>query len=136
VHAKGKLAQTTYKVLKKTARFSLLQITLLTGRKNQIRVHPADKGHPVVGDRKYGKDDDYRRLALHYESISFKHPATSQPMTFQTRAPNYFNELIGRIPPDETPDVLKTPCFYHTRRNTRKRPPRANSGKPPFTRPV
>ena len=61
---KGKLAHTAYKVLKESRRFSLLEINLLTGRKNQIRVHLADKGHPVVGDRKYGKPKDaFRRLA-------------------------------------------------------------------------
>jgi len=92
--AKGKLAQTAYKVLKETGRFSLLEITLLTGRKNQIRVHLADKGHPVVGDRKYGKDDGYRRLALHSKSISFKHPTEGRAMTFEAKLPDYFKELI------------------------------------------
>jgi tRNA pseudouridine32 synthase/23S rRNA pseudouridine746 synthase/23S rRNA pseudouridine1911/1915/1917 synthase len=53
--AKGKLARTAYKVLKETDQFSLLEVGLLTGRKNQIRVHLADKGHPVVGDRNMGR---------------------------------------------------------------------------------
>jgi RluA family pseudouridine synthase len=92
---KGKLAQTAYKVLKETRQFSLLEITLLTGRKNQIRVHLADKGHPIVGDRKYGKTEDgYKRLALHSKSISFKHPATGQQMTFEARLPIYFSRLM------------------------------------------
>ena len=92
---KGKLAHTAYKVLKESRQFSLLEINLLTGRKNQIRVHLADKGHPVVGDRKYGKPKDaFRRLALHSKSISFKHPATGRQMTFETRMPSYFNELV------------------------------------------
>ena len=94
--AKGKLSRTAYKVLKETSRFSLLEITLLTGRKNQIRVHLADKGHPVVGDRKYGKSADSRkRLALHSKSISFKHPANGEQMTFETKLPDYFNKLMG-----------------------------------------
>ena len=92
---KGKLAQTAYKVLKETRQFSLLEITLLTGRKNQIRVHLADKGYPVVGDRKYGKTEDgYKRLALHSKTISFKHPTTGEQMTFETRLPSYFNRLM------------------------------------------
>ncbi len=92
---KGKLAHTAYKVLKESRQFSLLEINLLTGRKNQIRVHLADKGHPVVGDRKYGKPKDaFRRLALHSKSISFKHPYTGRQMTFETKMPNYFNEFI------------------------------------------
>jgi tRNA pseudouridine32 synthase/23S rRNA pseudouridine746 synthase/23S rRNA pseudouridine1911/1915/1917 synthase len=93
--AKGKLARTAYKVLKEAGRFSLLEVNLLTGRKNQIRVHLADKGHPVVGDRKYGKDKDgYRRLALHSRSISFRHPASGERMTFKTKVPYYFNKLM------------------------------------------
>jgi tRNA pseudouridine32 synthase/23S rRNA pseudouridine746 synthase/23S rRNA pseudouridine1911/1915/1917 synthase len=93
--AKGKLAHTAYKVLKETGQFSLLEVNLLTGRKNQIRVHMADKGHPVVGDRKYGKDKDgYRRLALHSRSISFEHPTSGEQMTFKTKVPYYFNKLM------------------------------------------
>ena len=93
---KGKLAHTAYKVLKETRNFSLLEVNLLTGRKNQIRVHFADRGHPVVGDRKYGKPGDVRkRLALHAKSISFPHPATGRRMTFETRVPAYFNELMA-----------------------------------------
>jgi RluA family pseudouridine synthase len=92
---KGKLAQTAYKVLKESTRFSLLEINLLTGRKNQIRVHMADIRHPVVGDGKYGKSKDgFRRLALHAKSISFKHPSTGRQMTFETKIPNYFNDMV------------------------------------------
>ncbi len=95
---KGKLAQTAYKVLKETKRFTLLEINLLTGRKNQIRVHMADEGHPIVGDRKYGKiKDGYERLALHSKSISFKHPTRGEQMTIETKVPNYFNKLIYNI---------------------------------------
>jgi tRNA pseudouridine32 synthase/23S rRNA pseudouridine746 synthase/23S rRNA pseudouridine1911/1915/1917 synthase len=94
--AKGKLAHTAYKVLKETGQFSLLEVGLLTGRKNQIRVHLADYGHPVVGDRKYGKaGDSFRRLALHSKSISFKHPTTGSQMTFRTRPPAYFTQLLA-----------------------------------------
>jgi tRNA pseudouridine32 synthase/23S rRNA pseudouridine746 synthase/23S rRNA pseudouridine1911/1915/1917 synthase len=95
---KGKLAHTAYKVLKETKRFTLLEINLLTGRKNQIRVHMADEGHPIVGDRKYGKiKDEYERLALHSKSISFKHPTRGEQMTFEAKVPNYFNKLIDNI---------------------------------------
>jgi len=95
---KGKLARTAYKVLKETRRFSLLEINLLTGRKNQIRVHLADKGHAIVGDRKYGKTKDgYSRLALHSRLISFKHPTSREQMTFESKVPTYFNKLIENI---------------------------------------
>lgn len=93
--SKGKLSHTAYKVIKETDNFSLLEINLLTGRKNQIRVHFADIGHPVAGDRKYGKaDDGLKRLALHAKSISFKHPAIGRQMTFESKMPSYFNNLM------------------------------------------
>ncbi len=94
---KGKLAKTAYTVLKESANLSLLEITLLTGRKNQIRVHLSDIGHPVVGDRKYGSpaDAQYKRLALHAKSISFKHPAAGKQMTFETKTPAFFNNLTA-----------------------------------------
>jgi tRNA pseudouridine32 synthase/23S rRNA pseudouridine746 synthase/23S rRNA pseudouridine1911/1915/1917 synthase len=89
---RGKLAHTAYKVLKETSQFSLLEVELLTGRKNQIRVHLADKGHPIAGDRKYGRGEDgYKRLALHSKLISFKHPTTGKQMTFESKVPDYFN---------------------------------------------
>ena len=94
--SKGKLSHTAYKVIKETEKFSLLEISLLTGRKNQIRVHMSDEGHPILGDRKYGKDNDrYRRLALHSKSISFKHPVSGKQMTFETKMPGYFKELMN-----------------------------------------
>jgi tRNA pseudouridine32 synthase/23S rRNA pseudouridine746 synthase/23S rRNA pseudouridine1911/1915/1917 synthase len=93
---KGKLARTAYKVLKETDRFSLLELGLLTGRKNQIRVHLADKGHPVVGDRKYGKDvGEFKRLALHSKSISFKHPSTGKLLAFEAKVPAYFRSILA-----------------------------------------
>jgi RluA family pseudouridine synthase len=93
---KGKLAHTAYKVLKESGQLSLLEIDLLTGRKNQIRVHMAEKGHPVAGDRKYGKaGDGCRRLALHARGISFAHPASGERMTFEARVPAFFSELMG-----------------------------------------
>jgi len=98
--AKGKLSRTAYTVIQETDRFSLLKIDLLTGRKNQIRVHLADAGHPVVGDAKYGKrSTHYRRLALHAQSISFNHPFSGKRLTFAVPVPEYFNEY-GVRPPD------------------------------------
>ena len=93
--AKGKLSHTAYKVIKETEHFSLLEINLITGRKNQIRVHLADRGHPVVGDEKYGKADKlYKRLALHAKSVSFNHPYSGKRLTFETKFPGYFGYLL------------------------------------------
>jgi len=93
---KGKLAHTAYKVLKHTKDFSLLEVNLLTVRKHKIRVHLADIGHPVVGDERYGKEHKrHQRLALHAKSISFAHPITGEPLSFDTKVPAYFTALVG-----------------------------------------
>ncbi|MEW5895740.1 MAG: RluA family pseudouridine synthase [Candidatus Omnitrophota bacterium] len=95
----GRLSRTAYSVFKEAKRFSLLEIDLLTGRKNQIRRHLADIGHPVVGDRKYGfRDDRFPFLALHARSISFPHPFTGKDLYFEARIPDYFSGLIGSLP--------------------------------------
>ncbi len=92
---RGKLALTDYEVLKETSKFSLIKIDLLTGKKNQIRVHFADLGHPIVGDMKYGnsatKDG---RMALHSKSISFNHPVTKERLTFEAKVPEYFKNIV------------------------------------------
>jgi tRNA pseudouridine32 synthase/23S rRNA pseudouridine746 synthase/23S rRNA pseudouridine1911/1915/1917 synthase len=94
----GKLARTAWKVEQAKGDSTLLDIELLTGRKHQIRVHMADIGHPVVGDRKYGvKGDAFPRLALHARSITFTHPFSGQVMTFSAQVPAVFAQLVGRI---------------------------------------
>jgi len=94
----GKLSTTVYKVLKETRDFSAVEIDLVTGRKNQIRVHFAEKGHPVVGDTKYGKKDGgHKRMALHARSISFLHPWSGKRMVLEAKVPPYFSGLVGNI---------------------------------------
>jgi tRNA pseudouridine32 synthase/23S rRNA pseudouridine746 synthase/23S rRNA pseudouridine1911/1915/1917 synthase len=96
--AAGKLSRTEYIVLKEANGFSLLEIRLLTGRKHQIRVHLSENGHPVAGDRKYGRGNDvHGNLALHARSISFTHPASGNRMTFETDIPDFFTRLVGRV---------------------------------------
>jgi len=93
---KGKLAKTGFKVLRESKKYSLLEIDLLTGRKNQIRVHFSEKGSPVAGDKKYGKKDKgIKRLALHAASITILHPDTKEKMTFETKVPAYFKSLLN-----------------------------------------
>jgi tRNA pseudouridine32 synthase/23S rRNA pseudouridine746 synthase/23S rRNA pseudouridine1911/1915/1917 synthase len=95
--AAGKLAQTEYTTLRETRGFSLLAIKLLTGRKHQIRVHLSEKGHPIVGDTKYGKaGDGHPWLALHAQSLSFTHPGSGERLTFTTPVPDYFVKLLGK----------------------------------------
>lgn len=94
---KGKLAKTGYKVLKEAEKFSLLEVNLLTGRKNQIRVHFAEKGCPVAGDKKYGKKGrGVKRLALHAFSATILHPHSKEKMTFEAKIPAYFYSLVKR----------------------------------------
>ncbi len=84
----SKLSKTKYKVLKPGKDYTLLDVQLETGRKNQIRVHLADIGHPVVGDKKYGaKTNPFKRLGLHSYVLSFKHPVTGKPLRFESKMP-------------------------------------------------
>ena len=92
--AQGKLSQTAYTVIKEMPSLSFLKIKLLTGRKNQIRVHFKELGHPVVGDPKYGRHDPFReRLCLHAKSIAFNHPHSGQRLFFDTPIPETFARL-------------------------------------------
>jgi len=94
----GKLSHTKYDVLRVTKELSLLEVTLLTGRKNQIRVHLSGIGHPIVGDTKYGHaDDPHVRMALHARFISFKHPMSGKELRFEAEVPAFFHTLAGRI---------------------------------------
>ncbi len=95
--AKGKLASTGYKVIKESEKYSLLEINLITGRKNQIRVHLAENGHPVAGDKTYGKKGiGIKRLTLHAASLTISHPYTGTEMTFETEIPGYFHSLLNK----------------------------------------
>ncbi len=95
----GKFARTGYRVLRKSLAYSLLEIDLFTGRKNQIRVHMADQDCPVAGDKKYGnKDAGIKRLTLHAASLSLVHPFSKEPMTFEAKVPPYFNYLMRNGP--------------------------------------
>jgi tRNA pseudouridine32 synthase/23S rRNA pseudouridine746 synthase/23S rRNA pseudouridine1911/1915/1917 synthase len=92
----GKLSKTEYEVLKESENYSLIGVNLLTGRKNQIRVHFSEEGHPVVGDKMYGeKEKGIRRLCLHAAKLSINHPVTKERMTFETKIPDYFNSLVN-----------------------------------------
>jgi len=94
---KGKLAKTKFKVLKETKRYSLLEIELLTGKKNQIRVHLFEKGHPIVNDDKYGSQGRIEgRLALHSHSLTFNHPHSGKRLTFEAKIPDYFDTFFDK----------------------------------------
>ena len=93
----GKLAITHYKVLRTSRRYSMLELHLDTGRRNQIRVHLREEKHPVVHDPMYGYKDDVspiNRLALHAFCLGFTHPVTGKKMRFETPFPTSFEKLM------------------------------------------
>ena len=94
----GKYAETYYETLYSTPKYSLLELQLETGRKNQIRVHMADIGHPVVGDVKYGNgDNSLGRLCLHAFKLCFHHPYKKTDMEFETAFPSVFARPFPRM---------------------------------------
>jgi 23S rRNA pseudouridine1911/1915/1917 synthase len=93
----GELAITHYRVMRSFGVTSMLELTIETGRKHQIRVQLAAIGHPVVGDRKYGATNDpARRLALHSCELKFRHPVSGAPMEFQIELPDRLKALVRR----------------------------------------
>ncbi|MGS0763074.1 RluA family pseudouridine synthase [Syntrophomonas curvata] len=91
----GQEAVTRYKVLQAGARYSLLEIRLETGRKNQIRVHMKDMGHSIIGDKKYGAvTNPIGRVGLHAHILSFYHPVSGELMRFETEVPKKFTGLF------------------------------------------
>lgn len=92
---KGKLAVTEYESIKEGKKYSLVAINILTGRKNQIRVHLKDIGHSIVGDKKYGSlTNPINRLGLHATKLVITHPFTKAVMTFESNIPQLFSNLI------------------------------------------
>ncbi len=90
----GQLAVTYYKTLRSRGKYSLVELSLATGRKNQIRVHMKEAGHPIAGDRRYGAPaSPIHRLALHAQTLRFVHPITRRDMAFTTPIPAAFDKL-------------------------------------------
>lgn len=90
----AKFAVTHYKIIKPVNKYSLLDVKIDTGRKNQIRVHLSDIGCPIVGDRKYGASADFiRRIRLHAYYLSFPHPDTGKMITIESPMPQGFLSL-------------------------------------------
>lgn len=90
----GKYALTEYKKIKSNSQYTLLDININTGRKNQIRVHMKDNNTPILGDRKYGMKDGFRKMMLLANKIEFTHPATHQKISIDIGIPNEFLKQI------------------------------------------
>ena len=91
--AHGKLARTLYRVLSEKGGTSLVEVQLKSGRKNQIRVHFAEAGHPVVGDARYGHDRG--PLLLHAWRLAFVHPHSGKRLVFETARPAFAVSAAG-----------------------------------------
>lgn len=93
----GKLAITKYKCLQTSNKFSLVEIQILTGRKNQIRVHMNDIKHPIVGDIKYGsKYTQNKIMCLTAYKIDFSHPITKEKMNLEIGIPKEYINLMTK----------------------------------------
>lgn len=93
--SKGQLAVTRYRTLSSKNGYSLMEVELDTGRKNQIRVHMKELGHPIAGDRRYGASSSpIHRLALHAQTLRFVHPVTRKEMSFTTPVPSGFAKMV------------------------------------------
>jgi 23S rRNA pseudouridine1911/1915/1917 synthase len=89
-----KYAKTSYKTLKRNKDFSLLELSPFTGRTHQLRVHLAYLGYPILGDTKYGRRNNFSRLALHAKELGFIHPVSGKFMQFSSPIPAEFEEFI------------------------------------------
>lgn len=91
----GQQAVTHYRTIRTNDNFSLLEVELETGRKNQIRVHMQDIGHPIVGDKKYGSEvSPIGRVGLHARVLAFIHPMSLENVTFETHVPKTFTSVF------------------------------------------
>ena len=91
----GKYAKTIYNIINSNNKYTLLDIEITTGRKNQIRVHMQDINHPIVGDKKYGTNyNPINRMCLHAYYLEFIHPITKEKIIVNTKIPQEFNKLI------------------------------------------
>jgi RluA family pseudouridine synthase len=94
----GKYALTEYKVVERLPRATVLAVRIHTGRKNQIRVHLSEAGHPLIGDRRYGAPSPLiDRTALHARALAFDHPATGKRLTFDSDPPRDLRHLIKAL---------------------------------------
>ncbi len=92
---KGDLAITRWRLLKSGSEYSLLEVTLETGKKNQIRLHMQETGHSIAGDKKYGASSSpISRLGLHASLLAFIHPVTGKEMRFESKIPAKFRRMV------------------------------------------
>jgi 23S rRNA pseudouridine1911/1915/1917 synthase len=129
----AKPAVTHYRTIRSGSEASLVELTLDTGRKNQIRVQLAEAGHPILGDEKYGATSDpARRLALHAVELHMRHPLTGEALDFESPMPDKLRGLlgkkepVGKNPKQEAAQIEAAPARGNP---VRGKPVRGNSGR-------
>jgi RluA family pseudouridine synthase len=93
----GSFAKTLYKKVKSNKLYTLLDIEIKTGKKNQIRVHMKDNNTPILGDKKYGKKDGFRRMALNAYYLCFNHPIINERIEIDTGVPKDFVSIMNNV---------------------------------------
>jgi len=92
----SRFAKTIYRTRQRSGLFSFLELEPFTGRTHQLRVHLSFIGHPILGDSKYGKNNEFPRLALHASYLGFVHPGTGKFIEFSSDMPKEFKEFLGK----------------------------------------
>lgn len=90
----ARYAKTRYRVIKRSSAYTYVALEPFTGRTHQLRVHLAYIGHPILGDRKYGRNNDFERMALHAKTLGFMHPAKKKYVEFTSQVPQVFTDFI------------------------------------------
>jgi len=99
----AKEAMCRYRTLEKFPGAALIEVTLVTGKRNQIRVQAGLRGHPLVGEKKYVYDPtpqfrtEFARQALHAHRLAFMHPTNQRPMSYEAQAPDDFQSLVETL---------------------------------------
>lgn len=91
-----KYAKTIYRTVKRMGDATLVELEPFTGRTHQLRVHLSHIGHPILGDTKYGRNNEFARMALHAKTLGFVHPATGEFMEFTCDMPLEFKKFINK----------------------------------------
>jgi 23S rRNA pseudouridine1911/1915/1917 synthase len=117
-HEDARPAITHYRTIRAGADAALVELTLDTGRKNQIRVQLAEAGHPILGDEKYGATSDPAgRLALHAVELSLRHPITGEALHFESRIPDKLRSAVSMKPKSSNPEPAARPATPRTRQS-------------------
>ncbi|MEC8556533.1 MAG: RluA family pseudouridine synthase [Planctomycetota bacterium] len=132
---RGELAITHYRVKERWKGVTIVEVQLETGRRNQIRVHFAEAGHPIIGDPRYRPAEaehalwPHRRIALHAETLGFRHPTEDSPLLFKAPWPQEFRDLRRSIGPDSSRGPYSARHSRQKTDNPRGRKARSRSPK-------